>query len=268
MGSSEYFQGYLGTYLVTACYPPASLPDLLPRLCTGQQPAHTSFPAASCCTTQPGTQAQSWTGVGSKQHAGLWMIVLRSGHMLISTSCAVYGKRLFWQWGRISAGKSNLQNSQELIWRLLKTTVSIQVKRSEYSPRSLGERHINIVWFLTLYFFSPPYLDHSPVSSSFHGLHFPMLVCLHVFMFLMCLWKKQRQSHVVLVFNKAQHQITLDYGPFSVSFCKQAHIIRFKSTLLCNQEWFLVCTGTRTYQWSSVKYLSDRKVSISLTCSP
>lgn len=106
-------------------------------------------------------------------------------------------------------------------------------------------------------FSSPPCLDHSPVSSSFHGLHFPVLVCLYAFVFLTCLWRKERLRQVVLVFNKAQHQITLVDGPSSFIFCRETYIIRGKFMLLWNQEWFLVCTGARTYQWSSMKYLRD-----------
>lgn len=111
-------------------------------------------------------------------------------------------------------------------------------------------------------YFSPPYFDHFPVSSSSHGLNFPVPVCLYAFVFLTCLCEKERLCQDVLLFNKVQHQITLGDRPFSVSLCRETYIIRGKFTLLWNEEWFLVCTGARTYQRSPVKYRSDWRLRI------
>lgn len=83
-----------GPPLTPRC-PPAPLPGSVPRLSAGQQPARTSSPAAGCCGAQPAAHAQSRAGAGSKQYAGLQIMLRGSGHMFISTSCATHGKRLF-----------------------------------------------------------------------------------------------------------------------------------------------------------------------------
>lgn len=189
MESSEYFQGSLGTYWHPAIHLP--LCQSPSAGCTCQQSAYTSSPTAAAqlshtshhITSQHITShhISASTSQNLSQFKAVW--AAKDGaeawaYGPFCQLCCVWQEAPQEEQEDINWQQQSPKQS-ELPWRLLKTSVSAQVKWSEYL---LGDLQKSILWV-----FSP----HSPVSSS-QGLHFPVPACLHAIVFLTCLWKKKR----------------------------------------------------------------------------